>query len=155
LEQLATYIGRLETLLGTDVVETHPKPPSTTIATHATLVARCHRENKQRGSRKHVTRRPIDWKLVDSISEPMHARFDFTLEGSVDDEGLDSHGGLPHGSPSDSILESDLSGERELAEHMGRHFESCRRIGPTSTMVVLVLPKWAKFNELTRHWKFY
>jgi hypothetical protein len=22
-------------------------------------------------------------------------------------------------------------------------------------MVVFVLPKWAKFNELTRHWKLY
>jgi hypothetical protein len=25
----------------------------------------------------------------------------------------------------------------------------------TSTNVVFVLPKWAKFNELTRHWKLY
>jgi hypothetical protein len=51
-------------------------------------------------------------------------------------------------------METDLSGERvlinppwELAEHIG-HFESCRRTSPTSTMVVF---KWAKFNELTRH----
>jgi hypothetical protein len=56
----------------------------------------------------------------------------------------------------------DLIGERvfinppwELAEQIGRHFENCRRTTPTSTMNVLVLPKWAKFNELTRHWKLY
>jgi len=28
-------------------------------------------------------------------------------------------------------------------EHIGRHFESCSRIAPTSTMVVFILPKWA------------
>jgi hypothetical protein len=59
-------------------------------------------------------------------------------------------------------MERNLSGEHvlinpplELAEHIGRHFESCRRTTPTSTMVVFVLPNWAKFNELTRHWKLY
>jgi hypothetical protein len=56
-------------------------------------------------------------------------------------------------------MERDVSGERvfvnpqwELAEHIGRHFESCRR---TTPMVVFVRPKWAKFNELTRQWKLY
>jgi hypothetical protein len=43
----------------------------------------------------------------------------------------------------------------ELVEHIARHFESCRQIAPTSTMIVFVLPKWAKFNELTRLWKLY
>jgi hypothetical protein len=42
----------------------------------------------------------------------MHARFNFTLEGRADDEGLNPHGDLPQFSPSDSILETDLSGER-------------------------------------------
>jgi hypothetical protein len=58
-------------------------------------------------------------------------------------------------------MERDLSGERvfinpprELAEHIGRHFESCRRTTPTYTTVMFVLPKWAKFNEPTRHWEF-
>jgi hypothetical protein len=104
----------------------------------------------------------IDWKLVDYVFEPPHARFDFTLEGCADDEGLNSHDDLPHCSPSDSIIERELHGERvlinppwELAEHIGHHFESYRRTSPTSTMVVLVLPKWAKFNELTRQWKLY
>jgi hypothetical protein len=92
----------------------------------------------------------------------MHARFDFNLEGYANDEGLDSHGDLPHCSPSDSIRERDLSGERvfinpprELHEHIGQHFESCRRRAPTSTMAVFVMPKWAKFNQLTKHWKLY
>jgi hypothetical protein len=63
-------------------------------------------------------------------------------------------------SPSDSIMDRDLSGERvlvnpprELDEQIGRHFESCRRTTPTSAMAVFVFPKWAKFNELTRPWK--
>jgi hypothetical protein len=43
----------------------------------------------------------------------------------------------------------------ELAEKIGHHFESCRRIAATSTMAVFVLPKCAKFNDLTRHWKLY
>jgi hypothetical protein len=92
----------------------------------------------------------------------MHARFDFILEGCGDDEGLNSHNDLPHCSPSDSTMERNLIGERvfinspwELDEHIGRHFERCRRIAPTSTMAVFVLPKWAKFNEFTRHWKLY
>jgi hypothetical protein len=92
----------------------------------------------------------------------MHARFDFTLEGCVDVEGLNSHGDLPHYSPSDSILERDFSGERvfinppwELAKQIGQHFERCCQTAPTSTMAVFVLPKWAKFNLLTEHWKLY
>jgi hypothetical protein len=60
-------------------------------------------------------------------------------------------------------MERDLCGERvfnyppwEIAKHVGRHFESCRRTYPTSTMVVNVLPKWAKFiDELTQHRKLY
>jgi hypothetical protein len=81
----------------------------------------------------------------------MHARFDFTLEGCANDEVLDSHGDLPHCSPSDSVPERDQSGERvffnppwELAKHMAYHIESCRRTTPTYTMVVFVLPKWVE-----------
>jgi hypothetical protein len=84
------------------------------------------------------------------------------LEGCADDEGLNSHGDLPHYSPSGSILERDLSGERvfinppwELEEQIGQHFESRRRTTPTSTMAVFVLPKWAKFTQLTKHYKLY
>jgi hypothetical protein len=84
--------------------------PSTTIATPATLVAGRRRQTQQRQSRKPVTIRSIDWKLVDLIFEPLHARFDFKLEGCADDEGLNSHAGdLTHRSPSDSILERSLS----------------------------------------------
>jgi hypothetical protein len=158
LEQPATSTVRLETLLATEVVGKRSTSPSITVATHATIVVGRRRQIKQRQSRKHVTRRSIDWKLVDSVFEPLHARFDFTLEGCADDEGLNSNGDLPNCSPSDSILERDLSGERvfvnppwELAEQIGQHFESCRRTSPTSTMVVFVLPKWAKFTQLTRH----
>jgi hypothetical protein len=75
---------------------------------------------------------------------------------------LNSHGDLPHCSPSDSILERDLSGEREfinppweLVEQIAQHFEDCRRTSPTSTMAVFVLPKWAKFTQQTKHWKLY
>jgi hypothetical protein len=42
----------------------------------------------------------------------MHARFDFTLEGREDDGGLNSDGDLPHCSPSDSVVEIDMRGER-------------------------------------------
>jgi hypothetical protein len=99
-------------MLATEVVDTRSTFPSTTVATHVTLVACRRRQTKQRQSRKLVTRRSIDWKLVDSVFEPVHARFDFTLEGCADDEGLNSHGDLPRCSPSDSILERDLSRER-------------------------------------------
>jgi hypothetical protein len=88
---------------------THSISPSATIATPTTLVAGRRHQNKRRVSRKLVTIRVIDLKLVDYVFEPVHARFNFTLEGCVDDEGLNSHGDLPHFSPSDSILERDLS----------------------------------------------
>jgi hypothetical protein len=149
-------------MLATEVVETPSISPSTIVATFVIQVACRRRQNKKRGSFKHVTKRSIDWKLVDSIFEHVHARFDLALEECADDEGLNSHGDLPHCSPSDSIMERDLSGERvfinppwELVEQIGHHFESCRRTTPTSTMAAFVLPKWAKFNELTRHWKFF
>jgi hypothetical protein len=112
LEQPATSTVHPEILLATEVVEPPSTPPSTTFAATATLVAGRRRQTKQRHSRKHVTIRSIDWKLADSVFEPLHARFNFTLEGCADDEGLNSHGDLPHCSPSDSILERDLSGER-------------------------------------------
>jgi hypothetical protein len=96
----------------TKVVETFVTTPTTAVAALATVVACRRRQNKQRQSRKHVTRRSIDWKLVDYVFGPLHARFDFTLEGCANDEGLNSHGDLPHCSPSDSILERDLSGKR-------------------------------------------
>jgi hypothetical protein len=56
------------------------------------VVARRRRQNKQRQSRKHVTRRSIDWKHVDSVLDPLHARFDFTLERYANDGGLNSDG---------------------------------------------------------------
>jgi hypothetical protein len=62
--------------------------------------------------RKAAINSPYYWTLVDSVFDPLHARFNFTLEGCADDEGLTSHGDLPHCSPSDSILERDLSVER-------------------------------------------
>jgi hypothetical protein len=153
VEQPATSNVRLEILLATEVVDSRSTTPSTTLTTPATLVAGRRHQTKQRHSRKHVIRRSIDWKLVDSAFERLHARFNFTLEGCADDEGLNSHGDLPHCSPSDSIIERDLSGERvfinpqwEMADQIGQHFENCRRTAPTSTMAVFVLPKWAKFN---------
>jgi hypothetical protein len=100
--------------------------------------------------------------VVDSVFKPLHTRVDFTLKGCADDEGLNSLSDLPHCSPSYSIPEIDLCGERvlinpswELAEQIGHHYESCRRSTPRSTMDIFILPKWAKFNELTRHWKLY
>jgi hypothetical protein len=91
-------------MLATEIVDLPSTSPSTTVATPATLVAGLRRQTKHRQSRKHVTRRSIDWKLVDSVFEPLHARFNFTMEGCANDEGLNSHGDLPHCSPSDSIL---------------------------------------------------
>jgi hypothetical protein len=117
MQQPATYIVRPETLLATEVVDSRSTSPSTIVTTLATLVACRRRQTKLRHSRKHVTRCSIDWKLVDSVFEPLHARFDLTLEGCADDEGLNSHGGLPHCSPSDSILERDLSAKRVSLIH--------------------------------------
>jgi hypothetical protein len=99
-------------VLATEVVNLPSTSPLTTVATSATLVAGRRRQTKQRHSRKHVTRRSIDWKLVDSLFDPLHAQFNFTLEGCADDEGLNSHGDSPHCSPTASILERDLSSER-------------------------------------------
>jgi hypothetical protein len=146
-------------VLATEVVDTRSTSPSTAVATPTTLVAGRHRQAKHGQSRTPITRRSIDWKLVDYVFDPLHARFNFTLEGCDDDEGLNSHGDLPHCSPSDSILERDLSGERvfvnplwELAQQIAQHFEDdCRRTSPTSTMAVFVLPEWANFNQLTKH----
>jgi hypothetical protein len=158
LEQPATSTVRSETLLATEVVDTPSTSPSNTIATPATLVAGRLRQTKQRQSRKPVTGRSIDWKLVYSVFDPLRARFNFTWEGCADDEGLNSLGDLPQCSPSDSILDRDLSGERVLinspwglAQQIAQHFEDCRRTSPTSTMAVFVLPKWAKFAQQTEH----
>jgi hypothetical protein len=68
------------------------------------------------------------------------------MEGCTDDEGITSHGDLPHFSLSDSVLERDWSGERvffdpslDLAQRMARHFEICRRTSPVFTMVMFIL----------------
>jgi hypothetical protein len=92
MEQPATSSVRFETLSARKVVDLPSTSPSTTFATPATLVAGRRRQTKLRHSRKPVTRRSIDWKLVDSVFDPLHARFNFTLEGCADDEGLNSHG---------------------------------------------------------------
>jgi hypothetical protein len=106
-------------MLAVEGVETLLTSPSTTVANHATLVTDRRRQNKEREIRKHVTKRSIDWKMVDTISEPLHARLDLTLEGCVDDEDLNSHDGLPHCSPSHSIMERDLSRVRVFIIHHG------------------------------------
>jgi hypothetical protein len=71
MEQPATSTVRPETLLATEVVDLRSTSPSTAIATRATLVVCRRRQTKQRQSRKLVTRRSIDWKLVDSVFELM------------------------------------------------------------------------------------
>jgi hypothetical protein len=58
------------------------------------------------------------------------------------------------GQPQDGM--NDERYQHHLADCAGgQHFERCRRTTPTSTMAVFVLPKWAKFNQLTKHWKLY
>jgi hypothetical protein len=100
--------------------------------------------------------------VVADLLQTLHARFHFIVEGCVDDEALNSHGGLPHCSPSDSILEMDLLGERvfispplELVDQIGQQFETCRRTAPTSTMAIFLLPKWAKFNLFPKYSTLY
>jgi hypothetical protein len=105
-------------------------PPSTIVATPARLVACRRRHSKHIDNRKLVTTIcSVDLKLVDYILEPLHARFDFIMEGCADEEGLNSHGDLPQCSPSDSVMARNLSGERwffnptsELAKQIGRYF---------------------------------
>jgi hypothetical protein len=85
---------------------------STSVTAPAKSVDGRRRQSKQRDIRRPIkTIRSTDWKLVESIFEPLHARFNFTLEGCTDDEGLNSHNDLPHSSPSDSVLQRDLRGE--------------------------------------------
>jgi hypothetical protein len=64
----------IKTLLATKVVGTRSTSPSTTIATPAIVVVGRRRQTKRRHSRKIVTIRSIDWKLVDFVFEPLHAR---------------------------------------------------------------------------------
>jgi hypothetical protein len=146
-----------------------PSSPSTPPSITVTKSVACRRRyNKHRNNRKHVTtKRSIDWKLVDFVFEPLYARFNFTLEGCVDDEGLNSHGDLPLCSLSDSILERDLRGERvsfnpprELGDGIHiftsfRELSATRRATPTSTLAIFVLPKWVEFSDLTRQWIMY
>jgi hypothetical protein len=84
--------------------------------------------------------------MDDYFSEPLQARFYFTMEGCTNDEGITSHGDLPHFSLSDSILERDWNGVHvffnpslDLAQRMARHFEICRRTSLAFTMVMFVL----------------
>jgi hypothetical protein len=139
-------------------------PPSISVATSTKSAIGRRHESKQRNIRRHVTtRRSIGWKLVDIVFDPtLHARFDFILKTCTYDEGLFSHGDLPHYLPSDSVLERDMGGERvffnphwELAKQMASHVDNCRRTTPAMAMAALVLPKWAKFNTITRQLKLY
>jgi hypothetical protein len=75
---------------------------------------------------------------------------------------LNSHGDLPHCSLSEYVLERNFNGERVfsnppwvLVGHVACLFECCRRTTPTSIMAMFVLPRWAKFNDKTRHCKLY
>jgi hypothetical protein len=120
-------------------------------------LGRRRRSNRKDNRRLVTTRRSIDWKLVYSLFELLHARFTSTMEGCADNDDLNSHGNLPQCSPRDFVLERiDLTGERvffnlpwEFAELIAHHFEtSCRRRAPTSTMAMFVLPKKAKVNDL-------
>jgi hypothetical protein len=104
-----TYADRLETMLATKVVETLLTPPSTAVATPAKLLGGRRRQNKPRESRKPHVRLIGNW-LTLILNLCMHGLT--SPWRGADDEGLNSHGDLPLCSPSDSILERDLSGER-------------------------------------------
>jgi hypothetical protein len=107
LQQLGAFTSRLETLLATVVVKQQSTPPSTTSATPAKVIAERRRRSKHTHSCRSQTRRSIDWKLVEYIFEPLHARFDFSLEGCAEDEGLNSHDDVPYCLSSDSIMERE------------------------------------------------
>jgi hypothetical protein len=93
MEHLATSTCRHETtLLATEVIDLPSTPLSTTIATRAKQVASRRHKSKHGHSRRHVTtKRSIVGKMVDYVFDPLHARFDFTVEGCADDEGHNSH----------------------------------------------------------------
>jgi hypothetical protein len=89
---MATSFCRRETFLASKVQVHTSTPPSHFCSDACKLVASRRHQIKQRDSCKHVkAKRLIDWKLVDLVFEPLHARFDFTLEDYDDDEGLNSH----------------------------------------------------------------
>jgi hypothetical protein len=163
LKQLATFSCHPKRLLATKVQSTTSTPPSTSVTTHATGVVGGCRQSKYSNSRRHVTiRHSIDWKPLDFVFKPLHARFDSTLEGCADDDDPNSHGDLPHISPSDYVFKRHLSGERlsvnptwELVDQIARHVESGSGATPTYMEDVIVLPKWAKFNDIARHSKLY
>jgi hypothetical protein len=80
-------------------------------------VASYCRQSNQKDIRRHVTpKRSIDWKLVDSVFEPLHARFDFTFDGCADDEGLNSHGDLS-GLSSTNSLDTGTCTKNSWHEH--------------------------------------
>jgi hypothetical protein len=89
---VATSTYRPKTLLAIEVQVPTSIPPSTSVATSTKSIVSHHRKSKQKILRHVITRRSIDWKLVDCVFDPMHARFNITLEGCADDEGLNSHG---------------------------------------------------------------
>jgi hypothetical protein len=99
-------------MLATKVHVSSSTPPSTSVPTPTKSDGRRHHSEHRHNPRHVTSRRSIDWKLGGSVFYPLYTRLDFILEGCAHDEGRNSHGDLPHCSPSDFILERDLSGER-------------------------------------------
>jgi len=100
-----------------------------------------------------------DWRLLDSIFDPLHEQFHFTLAGCCDSEGKNGHAELPFCSPLNDILKFDITGHTvfinppwDLVDQILRHLNECRKKDVVNTRAVLVLP-WDKFKHLTKGMK--
>ena len=105
-------------------------------------------------------RTTVEWRLIDEEFIPLHKEHEFTFEACCDDEGLNSHADLPFASPSNSILDNDMSGESTfinppwgMATTVVAHLEACRAKDVENTKAVIILPVFKQFESMIKDWK--
>ena len=105
-------------------------------------------------------RTTVEWRLIDEEFIPLHKEHEFTFEACCDDEGLNSHADLPFASPSNSILDNDMSGESifinppwGMATTVVAHLEACRAKDVENTKAVIILPVFKQFESMVKDWK--
>ena len=99
----------------------------------------------------------LDWRLVDSEFDRLHKKMNFTLEACCDTKGDNGHACLRFYSPIDSLLDHDVSGHTifmnppwSKAKRFVDHVRQCHASDPKNTKALIVLPKWASFNDITK-----
>ena len=99
---------------------------------------------------------------MDSEFDRLHKKMNFTLEACCDTKGDNGHAGLRFYSPQDSLLNHDVSGQTifmnppwSKAKLFMDHVRQCHASDPKNTKALLVLPKWAAFNDITKDLTLY